>query len=151
MPKNLLLCICIFWCRHISNVFFTKWVQNRPFDILKWQIDMKFYARSHGSNQNTQNTHQKPENEEKHRYVPAPKFANIEYMGTPEGPWAYWGYQYGWKRHAGPIPSTPGSQNNLKTSKYDGFDGQDRTQIFAKISRNGSRIVRLTFWNDRST
>ena len=32
--------------------FFTKWVQNRPFDILRPRIDVEFYARSHGSNEN---------------------------------------------------------------------------------------------------
>ena len=40
VPK--VLCICLFWCRHILNVLSSKWVQNRPFDILKLQSDMKF-------------------------------------------------------------------------------------------------------------
>ena len=55
-------------------------MQNRPFDLLRPPIDLKFDGESHGSNQNTQNTHQTLKNEEKHEFVPAPKSAYVKYL-----------------------------------------------------------------------
>ena len=54
----------------IQNILLlSKWVQNRPFDLSRPQIDVIFYGESHGSNQQIYLYRNKFKNKEKHVQV----------------------------------------------------------------------------------